>query len=265
MSVEAFDPAMFACLCSPDLNTALQRLAHYKRLMCPLHMVVDIQADRTLVTLSCYGSDEPIPRSLGVSELVFFTQLARLGTRERIEPLAASVPDLPLNLAPYTAYLGCDLGASEQIQITFSAQDGRRPFLTDNMAMWAAFEPALNSRLSDLDAQAGLSERVRAVLLETLPAGISSIDAVAQRLAISKRSLQRQLAQESLGFQDILNQVRQALARHYLSRTDLSAAEIAWLLGFQESNSFVRAFRGWTGATPSVYRKTHLAVSAHWH
>jgi AraC-like DNA-binding protein len=103
------------------------------------------------------------------------------------------------------------------------------------------------------------------VLLETLPAGISSIDAVAQRLAISKRSLQRQLAQESLGFQDILNQVRQALARHYLSRTDLSAAEIAWLLGFQESNSFVRAFRGWTGATPSVYRKTHLAVSAHWH
>ena len=148
MSVEAFDPAMFACLCSPDLNTALQWLAHYKRLMCPLHMVVDVRADRTLVTLSCYGSDEPIPRSLGVSELVFFTQLARLGTRERIEPLMASVPDLPLNLAPYQAYLGCALGASEQIQLTFSAQDARRPFLTDNMAMWAAFEPALNSRLS---------------------------------------------------------------------------------------------------------------------
>ncbi len=263
MSVEAFDPAMFACLCSPDLNTALQRLSHYKRLICPLHMEVDIRADCTQITLSCYGSDEPIPRSLGVSELVFFTQLARLGTRERIEPLAGSVPDLPLNLAPYQAYLGCTLEASELIQMTFSAQDGCRPFLTDNMAMWAAFEPALNSRLSELDAEASMRERVRAVLLETLPAGISSIDAVAQRLALSKRSLQRQLADESVGYQELLSEVRHELARHYLSRTDISAGEISWLLGFQESNSFIRAFRGWAGITPAAYRKSCVSTQLH--
>lgn len=265
MSVEAFDPALFACLCSPDLNTALQRLAHYKRLIGPLNMVVDIRSDKTLVTLSCYGHTESIPRSLGVSELVFFTQLARLATRERIEPLAASLPDLPVNLAAYKAYLGCTLGASEQIQIAFSAQDARRPFLTENIAMWAAFEPALNSRLSELDAQAGMRERVRAVLLETLPAGVSSIDAVAQRLAVSKRSLQRQLAEESVGFQELLSEVRQALAQHYLSRTDISAGEISWLLGFQESNSFIRAFRSWTGTTPAAYRQRRAGMDGQWH
>lgn len=261
MSVEAFDPALFACLCSPDLNTALQRLAHYKRLIGPLHMAVDIRADRTQVSLRCYGSTAPIPRSLGVSELVFFTQLARLATRERIEPLAASVPDLPANLATYKAYLGCTLGASEQIQIAFSAHDAQRPFLTENMGMWAAFEPALNSRLCDLDAQASMRERVRAVLLETLPAGVSSIDAVAQRLAISKRSLQRQLADESVGFQELLSEVRHELARHYLSRTDISAGEISWLLGFQESNSFIRAFRSWTGTTPAAYRQQRAGIA----
>ena len=261
MSVEAFDPALFACLCSPDLNTALQRLAHYKRLIGPLHMAVDIRADRTQVSLRCYGSTAPIPRSLGVSELVFFTQLARLATRERIEPLAASVPDLPANLAAYKAYLGCTLGASEQIQIAFSAHDAQRPFLTENMAMWAAFEPALNSRLCDLDSQASMRERVRAVLLETLPAGITSIDAVAQRLAISKRSLQRQLADESVGFQELLSEVRHELARHYLSRTDISAGEISWLLGFQESNSFIRAFRSWTGTTPAAYRQQRAGIA----
>ncbi|MDI9234252.1 AraC family transcriptional regulator [Limnohabitans lacus] len=265
MSVEAFDPALFACLCSPDLNTALQRLAHYKRLIGPLHMEVDIRADRTQVSLRCYGSTAPIPRSLGVSELVFFTQLARLATRERIEPLAASVPDLPLKLAPYQAYLGCALGASEQILIAFSADDARRPFLTDNMAMWAAFEPGLKQRLSELDAQAKMRERVRAVLLETLPAGISSIDAVAKRLALSKRSLQRQLADESVGFQELLSEVRQELARHYLSRTDISAGEISWLLGFQESNSFIRAFRSWTGTTPAAYRLGRVGMDAQWH
>ena len=263
MSVEAFDPALFACLCSTDLNTALQRLAQYKRLIGPLNMVVDIRSDRTQVTLSCYGHTEPIPRSLGVSELVFFTQLARLATRERIEPLTASCPDLPADLAGHQTYLGCTLGSSELIHIAFSAQDARRPFLTDNMAMWAAFEPALNSRLSELDAQAGLRERVRAVLLETLPAGISSIDTVAQRLAMSKRSLQRQLAEESVGFQEVLSEVRHELARHYLSRTDISAGEISWLLGFQESNSFIRAFKSWTGITPAAYRKSCVSTQLH--
>lgn len=257
MSVEAFDPALFACLCSPDLNTALQRLAQYKRLIGPLNMVVDIGSDRTQVTLSCYGHAEPIPRSLGVSELVFFTQLARLATRKRIEPLKASLPDIPTDLVAYEAYLGCALGASEKIQIVFSAQDALRPFLTENMAMWAAFEPGLKSRLSELDAQASMRERVRAVLLETLPAGSSTIDAVARRLALSKRSLQRQLAGESVGFQDVLNEVRQELARHYLSRTHVSVGEISWLLGFQESNSFIRAFRNWSGTTPAAYRQGH--------
>ena len=188
MSVEAFDPALFACLCSPDLNTALQRLAQYKRLIGPLNMAVDIRADRTQVTLSCYGSDEPIPRSLGVSELVFFTQLARLATRERIEPLRASVPELPEDETAYKAYLGCDLGTAAHIQIDFSAQDANRPFLTENMAMWTAFEPSLKQRLSELDAQASMRERVRAVLLETLPAGISSIDAVPMILSMVKHT-----------------------------------------------------------------------------
>ncbi len=265
MSVEAFDPALFACLCSPDLNTALQRLAHYKRLIGPLHMGVDIRSNCTQVTLSCYGDAGPIPRSLGVSELVFFTQLARLATRARIEPLSASVPDLPADLAAYKAYLGCPLGISERIQVTFSAQDAHRPFLTNNMPMWAAFEPGLNLRLSEMDAQAGLRERVRAVLLETLPAGISSIDAVARRLAVSKRSLQRQLADESIGFQTLLGEVRHELARHYLRRTELSAAEISWLLGFQESNSFIRAFRSWTGTTPAAYRQERAGVNGQWH
>jgi AraC-like DNA-binding protein len=263
MSVEAFDPALFACLCSPDLNTALQRLSQYKRLIGPLNMAMDIGPDHTEITLTCYGHTEPIPRSLGVSELVFFTQLARLGTRERIEPLTASLPDLPSDLAAYKAYLGCGLDTSEHIRIAFSAQDAQRPFLTENRAMWAAFEPGLKSRLSELDAQASMRDRVRAVLLETLPAGSSSMDAVARRLALSKRSLQRQLADESVSFQEVLSEVRHELARHYLSRTDISAGEISWLLGFQESNSFIRAFRSWTGTTPAAYRQSRLGAGVH--
>ena len=254
ISVEAFDPALFACLCSPDLNTALQRLAHYKRLVGPLTMVVDISTQGTLVTLSCYGHTEAIPRSLSTAELVFFTQLARLATRERIVPLAASTPDLPGNGDLYEAFFGCRLKRSDTLQIRFSTQDAVRPFLTENLAMWDAFEPSLRKRLSALDEHAATQDRVRSLLLEMLPAGLSSVDAVAQRLAMSKRSLQRHLSDEGLGFQDVLNKVRQELAQHYLINSSISPGEISWLLGFQESNSFIRAFRSWTGKTPGAYR-----------
>ena len=257
ISVEAFDPVLFACLCSPDLNTALQRLAQYKRLVGPLTMDVAITAKATKVTLACYGNTHAIPRSLGTTELVFFTQLARLATRVRIAPLSASTPDLPGDGHVFEAFFGCPLKRSDAIEICFSAQDALRPFLTDSLPMWNAFEPGLRKRLSALDAQASTAERVRGVLLETLPAGVSSIEAVAQRLALSKRSLQRHLGDESVSFQDVLCQVRQELAQHYLINSTISPGEISWLLGFQESNSFIRAFRGWTGKTPVAYRLGH--------
>ena len=265
ISVEAFDPALFACLCSPDLNTALQRLAHYKRLVGPLTMAVDISAQATRVTLTCYGHQEPMPRSLGTAELVFFTQLARLATRERMVPLAALTPDLPSNAAHYATFFGCPLQRSDSLQICFSALDATRPFLTENLAMWKAFEPSLRQRLSGLDEQASTTERVRGVLLELLPAGMSSVDAVAGRLAMSKRSLQRHLSDEAVNFQDVLNQVRQELAQHYLINSSISPGEISWLLGFQESNSFIRAFRSWTGKTPCAYRMGHASSAPQLH
>ncbi|MCG8433311.1 MAG: AraC family transcriptional regulator, partial [Gammaproteobacteria bacterium] len=53
VSVEAFDPAVFAALCSPDLNVALTRLAEYKRLISPLAADVRIGADATEIAFSC--------------------------------------------------------------------------------------------------------------------------------------------------------------------------------------------------------------------
>lgn len=265
ISVEAFDPALFACLCSPDLNTALQRLAQYKRLVGPLTMSVDISSKRTQVTLSCYGNEQPLPPSLSTSELVFFTQLARLATRKHIAPLTAFTPELPRNRAIYEAFFGCALKQSERIQISFSSEDATRPFLTENSAMWDAFEPSLHKRLSVLGEHASMTDRVRGLLLELLPAGLCTIDAVAQRMAVSKRSLQRHLNDEAMTFQDVLNQVRQELAQHYLANTRISPGEISWLLGFQESNSFIRAFRSWTGTTPSAYRSEWESDSPNLH
>ena len=89
-----------------------------------------------------------------------------------------------------------------------------------------------------------------------LPAGLKSIEETAHRLAMSKRSLQRKLADEASSYQEVLNTIRRELAHTYLARSSTSLGEIAYLLGFQDSNSFIRAFRGWTGQTPGEYRIT---------
>jgi hypothetical protein len=81
ISVEAFDPPIFTSLCSPDLNTALQRLAKYEPLIGPMTMKVNIGRSETSAILDCYGYTDQIPWSLGATALVFFTQLTHLATR----------------------------------------------------------------------------------------------------------------------------------------------------------------------------------------
>jgi Arabinose-binding domain of AraC transcription regulator, N-term len=73
ISVEAFDPPIFAGLCSPNLNTALQRLGKFKRLVGPLTLALEIGSRQTIVTLDYYGNEGTIPASLGAAELVFYT------------------------------------------------------------------------------------------------------------------------------------------------------------------------------------------------
>jgi AraC-like DNA-binding protein len=80
------------------------------------------------------------------------------------------------------------------------------------------------------------------------------MDTVARKLAVSKRTLQRRLSEESTTFQVELNKTREKLARHYLSKSNLSGSQISYLLGFEDPNSFCRAFHSWTGQTPNQSR-----------
>ncbi|SBP87565.1 helix-turn-helix transcriptional regulator [Thiomonas delicata] len=121
------------------------------------------------------------------------------------------------------------------------------------------FEPELRLRLADLGAAVTTAARVHAALLEGLPSGRCSMEAIAAKLLMSKRTLQRRLEGEGRNFQHILQETRQSLARHYLLKTALPIAEISFLLGFDEPNSFYRAFKNWTGRTPDGARQGQVA------
>jgi AraC-like DNA-binding protein len=187
--------------------------------------------------------------------------LARLATRHPVCPARVTAARLPADPARVAEYLGVPVDRAATESITFSDEDTVRPFLTENEEMRALFAPELRERLTDLLAGARVSERVRAALLESLPAGDGRINAVSNLLAVSVRSLQRQLRLEGTTYQAVLAATRQQLARHYLTQTSMSAAEIAFLLGYDDTSSFYRAFRTWTGTTPDRLRASGSAVA----
>lgn len=259
MSSDWFDPELFAALCSSNMSCALERMAKYVRLIAPMIFKIDRTTVHTAVTINFMDSTRQPPDVFLIFKLVFFVQLARLATRTYVKPLQVSWP-LALDTRndftlAYETFFGVSVTNSPLATLVFLNEDMARPFLTENHKMWLFFEPSLRQRLADLDKMAGMSQRVHSTLLETLPAGEVSVQVVSQKLAVSSRTLQRRLQNEGTSFQQLLDNVRKSLAHHYLRHTEMSSAEISFLLGFEDSNSFSRAFQAWTGKTPQAVRR----------
>lgn len=261
LSVEMFSPPLFAALCSPTLAVAAQRIATYKPLIGPL--AVDLTTDAAGLTVNYrWPAGMMPPPLLATTELVFWVALARIATRHPVRPVRVTARQLPPDPLAVAAYVGVPIGEGVTESITFGAEDAARPFLTENEPLWRFFAPELRRRLAALQADATAAERVRAALLETLPAGECTMSAVSHQLATSPRTLQRQLQRDGTSFNAVLADTRERLARHYLAHSTMTTAEIAYLLAYEDSTSFYRAFRTWTGATPDTVRTATSGAAA---
>jgi AraC-like DNA-binding protein len=100
-----------------------------------------------------------------------------------------------------------------------------------------------------------LQADVENAIAALLPHGQARLENVAQRLGVSPRTLRRKLAEEGVTFARLLEDLRIALAKHYLVEQDLPISRIAWLLGYTEVSAFSHAFRRWTGRTPRADRE----------
>ena len=252
-NIETITPPLFAGYCSKNARECIQRIGQYKALVGAV--VFGVREDENEMTVGIKGEDEQeLPEIIIGIEMVLLTNLVRKATKENIIPLKVSVENLFEN-QEYEKFLGQKIEKGKINAITFSKQDVEIPFITRNESMWNFFEPELKKRLSEMDIDDTFSAKVRSVLVEILPAGKSGIEAVANHLGMSKRSLQRKLKEEDTTFQKQLNHVRELLAKNYLQNTQLSSEEIAYLLGYQDLNSFFRAFSLWTGKTITEYKQ----------
>jgi len=108
--------------------------------------------------------------------------------------------------------------------------------------------------LARLDRSDVLAQ-VRQKIIELLPSGECSRDKVAESLHLSPTTLQLKLTKRNTSFHDVLDETRRELACAYMQQAARSITEIAFTLGFTDTSNFARAFKRWTGASPTEYRQ----------
>jgi AraC-like DNA-binding protein len=118
------------------------------------------------------------------------------------------------------------------------------PFPTLNSVLTPAIPPAPGSFV----------DSVRLEVERELASGNPNVASVARKLGTSSRTLQRRLGDTGLSFRDVVEQVREQLARAYLTDVALPMGEVAQRLGYAEVSAFLRAFKRWTGMTPGQLR-----------
>jgi AraC-like DNA-binding protein len=107
----------------------------------------------------------------------------------------------------------------------------------------------------------GMAGRVRRQVLSTLQSGDPTVETIARQLGTTSRTLQRRLQEEGTSFQQVLDEVRREVAVTHMRGRGATIDEVAFLLGFEKSSSFHRAFKRWTGVTPGEFRKQLAATS----
>ncbi len=110
--------------------------------------------------------------------------------------------------------------------------------------------------LTQLGYTGDIAAQVRA-LLATPHSGYPDLDAVANRLHLSGRTLKRRLQERGLGFQQLLDEARRRDALRLLGDATLTIEQIALRLGYSDPANFTRAFRKWAGRSPSAHRQVH--------
>jgi AraC-like DNA-binding protein len=122
----------------------------------------------------------------------------------------------------------------------------------------------LDQVLSEMPREDNLLASVRRATAETMRDGNLKLARVAKQMAMSARTLQRQLKERGVDFKQLTDETRRRFAINYLKERKNTLTEVAFLLGYSEVSAFNRAFKRWTGSTPLEYRRSiNAALNSH--
>lgn len=145
----------------------------------------------------------------------------------------------------------------EDLQVDIAWHDSKLAGLLISIA-----DDFLRERLS---TERDILTRLETEIFRRLPGGDLRRLAVSTALGMSQRTLARKLKKQGLTYQDVIADVRSALATRYLTQSSAGQAQIAYMLGLSGQAAFSNAFRRWTGRTPGSVRRSSGALTSDFH
>ncbi len=247
---------------SETLGDALDRVQRYSSIANAGVVLRCFEAGNFTIALHYAGVARHSDRQQMESFVTWLIRFCRASTDRRLNPITVHfVHRRSGESSELEKYFGCRIrfGAdTDQVIYDKTAKQlrlvGADAYLNETLLGYC--EQALAYRRSSAGS---LRTSIENAITPLLPHGKARLDAVAQTLGMSSRTLARRLNAEGLGFGEILNQLRSDLARHCLGEANLSISQIAWLLGYQGVSAFSHGCRRWTGMNPKRMRDKLLA------
>lgn len=257
-----YGPLACVLLTCPTLGEATRQLLRFQHLL-ETGALVELGHDQEACYLELHTGrfDDEFIRPVVECTLTEPLYIARFLTNaeyhDLIHPLRVTFRYQPAQaIASYEAQLNAP--------VTFGQPHNRLYFSPALLQLPTSFsDPSLyQSVLKQLDArhlatEGGLTQQVRQIVIEHLPSGVPTIQAVADACHLSYRTLQRRLADEGWHYHTLVEHLRQQLAEDLLAENQVSIKEIAFLLGFSDSSAFQKAFKRWRQCSPGDYRRQH--------
>jgi AraC-like DNA-binding protein len=242
---------------SPDVGTALRSLERY------LHLHVR-GASTTLAVVGhtamlSYEIHEPMIEATeqvgdGAVALLFNIMRSLCGAEWKPTEVRL-VHRKPGDVAPFRRFFGMTPHFdAEEYALTFSADWLRRPLPETDPQL----RRLLQKQVDALEARHGrdFPEQVRSVLRTSIITGQASADQVAAIFSMHTRTLNRRLHGSGTRFRELVDDARFEIARQMLETSAMEMTQIATMLGYADASAFTRAFRRWSGTTPTLWRAT---------
>jgi AraC-like DNA-binding protein len=255
----AFDVLDYAVRNAPTARVSLERLARYNRLVHDVATFTIVERGRVTRIEHGFRGER---RAQGRHPAEFtLAAIIVIGGQITGAALRARAVEFRHESPPETSEHVRLFGVEPRFNQFVNAMEVDRADLDRPVA---EADPAL-FRVIDRHAQALLESRpplprtttqdVRRVVVGALAHGDATLAYVAEKLRMSERSLQRKLSAERVTFDGLIEEMRRDLAQRYLADPKIAISEIAYLLGYSEASPFYRAFRRWTGQTPTEARR----------
>src|SRR6266700_626416 len=259
---ERSHPVAIAGVCSRSFGDALRRLARYKQLTCPEEICVHRKAQEASVEFFFVEAEEAQPDIMVDIGLSWILNVGRRGTDGEITPLRLELTRPAKHRELLEGHFGCRVRfKADRNALVFRSSDLDRPFVTHNEELLTVIGTQLDSELEARITSQNVGEQVKGALRRSLAGKRPTLQDVAQELGVGARTLQRRLTDAGITFQQVVEETRRELAHHYLKQRSVELSEAAFLLGFEDANSFFRAFHAWEGTSPSEWRTRNGAAT----